>query len=99
MKSKITGFDQDMIDKINRTDRHALKTFVECGAGYFNPFLGHTDTQTFAKLEMGMQFLTECLGDQFDLIEGRPGLALLAQTMWAACQFEGYRPDGESEVE
>ncbi len=57
------------------------------GVCYFNPFLGNSAVETCEKLNDGFELLHYLLSRSVD--SGiQPGLSLLAQTMWAAAQFE-----------
>lgn len=59
--------------------------------GYFNPMLGSNDEETFINLSDAMKLLHTLLDSEEDITEIRAGIALLAQTVWVACQYEGLR--------
>lgn len=68
-------------------DEIALEVVTSSGVCYFNPFIGGSAAQTCEKLNDGFGLLHYLLsrGVAEDI---QPGLSLLAQTMWAAAQFE-----------
>lgn len=74
----------------------ALEVAKSSGVCYFNPFIGGSAAETCEKLNDGFGMLHYLLSR--DVSEDiQPGLSLLAQTMWAAAQFEmqaGERSEG-----
>lgn len=68
-------------------DEISLEVANSSGICYFNPFIGGSAAQTCEKLNDGFGLLHYLLsrGVAEDI---QPGLSMLAQTMWAAAQFE-----------
>lgn len=81
---------------LESADSHAVAVLAEYGPGYFNPMIGSSRQETFSKIGDGLQLLHDLLKSEYDFEESRPGLALFAQTLWAAAQFEGNRPTMET---
>ena len=70
----------------------ALEVAKSSGVCYFNPFIGGSASETCEKLNDGFGMLHYLLSR--DVSEDiQPGLSLLAQTMWAAAQFESQIGD------
>lgn len=65
-------------------------TVEDLGAGYFNPLIGYTPTETCGNISDVMQTLFEVIkNEEIDFHGVRPGLLLIIRTVWAAAQHTG----------
>lgn len=79
----------------------ALDVAKSSGVAYFNPFIGGSAAETCEKLNDGFGMLHYLLSRNV-AEDIQPGLSLLAQTMWAAAQFEmqaGSRSKGGDDAD
>lgn len=67
----------------------AIQTINDYGPHYLNPFIGDTAAETCANVQDAMGMLYRFLSKDDDFTEIQPALALIAQTVWSAVQFEG----------
>jgi hypothetical protein len=72
-------------------DPHALECLSQSGPQYFNPVLGDSDESTFKNLASLMGMIHDLLGREGGVTELEPGLRLVVQMAWAACQYEANR--------
>ncbi len=76
---------------IHGADVFAVETLLDFGTAYFNPMIQRSEERTFEKIEQVMQLLHSVLSSDDSIDEIRPGLAIVAQTVWAAVQYESNR--------
>ncbi len=76
---------------LQRTDPYAIEVLADYGPGYWNPLISADDEKTFDRIEQVMHLLHDLLNSDKDLDEVRPGIALVAQTVWTAAQYECNR--------
>jgi hypothetical protein len=80
-----------LVERLGRTDPHAIEVLADYGPGYWNPLI-HADVEkTFEGIEQVMQLLHDLLNSDKDLEEIRPAITLVTQTVWAAAQYECNR--------
>jgi predicted peptidase len=70
------------------TDPHAVEVLADFGPGYWNPLIHADDEKTFEHIEQVMHLLHDLLNSDKDIDEIRPGITLVARTVWAAAQYE-----------
>jgi hypothetical protein len=76
---------------IQGADMFAIETMVDFGTAYFNPMIQRSEEKTFEQIERVMQLLHSLIDSKDSIDEIRPGLAIVAQTVWAAAQYESNR--------
>lgn len=82
----------DLIVDLAEVDRYAVEQLAHFeGPNVFNPMIGYTPAETFDNLEQVLALLHDLLKQDFKPMCGNGGMALLAQTAWAAAQYEAFR--------
>lgn len=76
---------------IQGADMFAIEAMADFGTAYFNPMIQRTEEKTFEQIERVMQLLHSVIDSKDSIDEIRPGLAIVAQTVWAAAQYECNR--------
>lgn len=82
----------DLIASLSDVDRYAVEQLADFeGPNIFNPMIGDTPAETFDNLEQTLSLLHDLIKQDFEPACGKGGMALLAQTAWAAAQYEAFR--------
>lgn len=88
---KNASLPSDLIARLAKVDKFAVEQLADFdGPSIFNPLIGHSAAETCDRLQDALGFLTLLVDGEHDLREGRDGLKLICQTMWAAAQYEAY---------
>lgn len=91
-RTENTSLSPDLLVRLAKVDRFAVEQLADFdGPSIFNPMIGRSAGDTCNRLQDALCFLTNLLDGEHDLKEGRDGLALICQTMWAAAQYEAFR--------
>ncbi len=85
-----------LAESLQGVDAYAVETLISHGPGYWNPLLEHGGAKLLENLSDSMQLLHYLLDSGDDIEEIRPGMALMAQTMWAAVQYEHLRREAQN---
>ncbi len=85
-----------LAESLQGVDAYAVETLLDYGPGYWNPLLQDGGSSLFENLSDSMQLLHYLLASKDDIEEIRPGMALMAQTVWAAVQYEQKRLEAKN---
>lgn len=85
-------FSESVLKSLAQVDPYAVEQLASCGSPrIFTPFIGQNAAETCERIERAASLLHYFLEDEERAPNDRAGIALLADAIWAAAQYEGFR--------
>lgn len=85
-------FSESVLKALAHMDPYAVERFADCGSPrIFTPFIGRNAEETCERIERAASLLHYLLDDEDRAPDDRAGMALIAEAIWLAAQYEGFR--------
>lgn len=85
-------FSESVLKSLALMDPYAVEQLASCGSPrIFTPLIGHSAEETCERIERAASLLHYLLDDEERAPDDRAGMALIAEAIWLAAQYEGFR--------
>lgn len=85
-------FSESVLKSLAQVEPYAVEQLASCGSPrIFTPFIGHNAAETCERIERAASLLHYLLDDEERAPNDRAGMALIAEAIWLAVQYEGFR--------
>ena len=86
-------FAESVLKALAHMDPYAVERFAKCGSSrIFMPFIGRNAKENCERIERAAASLLHyLLDDEERAPNDRAGMALIAEAIWLAVQYEGFR--------